>query len=210
MAVFDSVVFDSVVFDAAGLATPVAGVDVPDHVALALGRLCEQFKGKPNIASLLTALVTPTQALESCLWQLLTLRRPLTASGAQLDLIGKLVGQARNGSSDSDYARFISARIATNNSKGRVEDLIAITKLVLNIATIVIIVTRDGAATARVTTLNIAITDTVAAIVASFLQTAVAAGVRVVYQWSNVVPASTFTLDIGPGLDVGNLSSALG
>ena len=197
--------FDSV----AAVTLPVVGVDVPDHVAAALGRLFEQDKNKPYITGLVTAYVTPIQALESALWQLLTQRQVGTAIGVQLDAIGKLVNQARNGSGDYDYARYIRARISTNNSKGRFEDLLTIAKLVLNDTTLQIRITQEGAATIRMRVVGV-ISDTTAAILVSFVSIAAAAGVRLVVQWSVVATASALKFDIGPGLDVGNLAAAIG
>ncbi len=189
---------------------PVVGVDVPDHVAAALARLPEQDKNKTNIAALISVCVAPAQALESALWQLLTQRQVGTAIGAQLDALGKLVNAARNGASDADYPRFIKAQVSTNSSKGRIEDLLTIAKLILNNSAAVTVAKPEGTATIRVSTLNVAVTASTAAIVYSFLSQAVAAGVQLIYQWSTVAPASTFRFDVGPGLDVGALSSELG
>lgn len=188
---------------------PVIGTDVPDHVASALGRLFEQDKGKPTIVALVTAYVTPIQALESALWQLLTQRQVDTAIGAQLDALGKLVNQPRNGSIDTDYSRYIRARISTNNSKGRFEDLITIARLVLNDTTLQIVISQEGAATIRMRIVGV-ITDSTAAILVSFMAAAVAAGIRLVVQWSVVATAAAFRFDVGPGWDVGKLAAAIG
>ena len=189
--------------------SPVVGVDVPDHVAAALGRLFEQFKNKPNIAALITTLAAPTQPIENALWQLLTQRALSTGIGAQLDAIGALVGQPRNGLADSDYARYIGARIAVNDSDGRVEDLITIARGVLNNVAAVIRVQPEGTATVVVRIQAIAVVLTLGTILSGLLDAGVAGGVRLLLEASASVPANTFTLDSGPGWDTGHLAYAI-
>ncbi|MBA3841166.1 MAG: hypothetical protein H0X39_00845 [Actinobacteria bacterium] len=164
---------------------------------------------KPFIAATLTAYVTPIQALESALWQLLMQRQVGTAVGVQLDALGKLVNQPRDGTTDADYSRYIRARISTNNSKGRYEDLLTIARLVLTDTTLQIRISQEGAATIRMRIVGV-ITDSTAAILVSFVAAAAAAGVRLVVQWSSVATAAAFKLDAGPGWDVGNLAAGIG
>lgn len=189
--------------------SPVVGVDVPDHVAAACGRLLEQFKNQPNIVALVTALVGPTQPIEAALWQLLTQRSITTAVGKQLDALGYIVGQSRNGLSDADFARYIAARIATNDSDGRVEDLILVTRTVLNDAAAIIRVKPEGTATVVVRVAGTTVPYSTGTIVSVLLQAAVSAGVRLLTEASASSPATTFALDTGPGLDVGKLAYAI-
>lgn len=196
------------------VAPPIIPPTVPpgvgiDHVSAALNRLAEQFKNQPNIAAFLTALVGPCQPLENALQQLYTQRTIFTAIGVQLDALGSLVGQPRNGLVDADYRRFILARISTNNSDGRVEDLITVAKLVLNTAGVTITVLPQGTATVVVAIGAVAIAFALGSILSTFMQAAVAAGVRLLTEASASSPGQTFTLDIGPGLDVGHLAYAI-
>lgn len=181
-----------IVVSGATVPLPVVGVDVPDRVAAALARLCEQFKNKTNIASLVTALVGPAQTIESALWQLLTQRRVSTAIGSQLDALGKLVGQLRNGASDSDYTRYISARIRTNISRGRIEDLIAIAKSVLNDSADLITVDTKGIGATVVRVTGDGTTDAIAAILISFLRDAQAAGVKLTLESQAVIDSLVY------------------
>lgn len=208
MGGFDPLAFDFDAFDASILDLLPPGQ--MDHVALARDRLCQQWRDKPNIVALLTLFAKRWNDVETAFWELLTLTDVYSAFGSTLDQIGKLVGQPRNGLLDDTYRRYILARILTNKSDGVLEDLIAIAYQIINDATVHIVTSQEGAATLRMATLNIAITDAIAAIVFDFLSQAVSGGVRIVYQWSTALPAATFTLDIGPGLDVGILSSQLG
>lgn len=163
-----------------------------------------------NIVKLLTALIGPIQDVENALQQLLTERTIDTAVGVQLDVLGRVVGQARGGLPDDDYRRYLRARIATNRSNGVTEDLITIMSLVVNDSTATYDVERSGTATVVARIAGIAVTDALGSIVYTFLKSATSAGVRVVVEWANSVPANVFRLDSGPGLDQGHLASALG
>lgn len=67
-----------------------------------------------------------SQELEDAVFQVLLGRSVDDAVGAQLDLLGKLVGQPRYGLVDDDYKVYIRARVSTNNSEGTIEDLISV------------------------------------------------------------------------------------
>ena len=107
---------------------------VTDHGPRALDRLIWQFKGKPRFAALITSYTNQIQQIEDAAWDVLLLRaidNPNTA-GAQLDVIGRIVGQARQGMSDVDYRVFLSARVRVNKSSGKAEELIEITSLLVS------------------------------------------------------------------------------
>lgn len=162
-----------------------------------------------NVEKLIAALASSAQDIENCLQQLLLNRAVATATGVQLDLLGRVVGQLRLGLIDDDYRRYIRARIATNRSGGVTEDLIGIAKLIVNTTGAVYNVQPNGTATVVARIDGIAVTDSLGGIVFSFLQAAKSGGVRLVVQWSESVPSATFRLDSGPGLDVGHLASEL-
>lgn len=170
-----------------------------DHIAEALNRLPEQFRSDPNVTALLSSLVGPCQALETALQDMLTKRGVDTAVGAQLDIVGKLVGQSRNGLDDETFRRYIRARISAHRSSGVVEDLIRITTLVLNDLGATLIVDQQGVAAVVVRIEDTTVDATVADAIISFLRIAGAAGVRVILESSTVVPAEAFAFDVLSG-----------
>jgi hypothetical protein len=85
-----------------------------------------------NITKLLTALIGPFRDLENALQQLLTQRFVSNAVGAQLDVLGEIVGQERAGMTDTLYRRYINAKILANKSDGFTETLISIAVLIMN------------------------------------------------------------------------------
>ncbi|MGN6108545.1 MAG: hypothetical protein ACTHU0_25795 [Kofleriaceae bacterium] len=84
-----------------------------------------------NIRKLLRAWATGLQDVQNALVQLLTLRGIDVAVGAQLDVLGKKVGQPRNGLSDDVYRRYIRARIIANRSRGSIGDVLRVADLVI-------------------------------------------------------------------------------
>lgn len=163
-----------------------------------------------RLETLITILMKPFQRFENVAIEVLTGRAVDTAIGVQLDVLGKLVGQARNGLSDDDYRRYIRARIATNRATGKHEELIRIVSLIVSDDTAILKLTREGTATARLVVEEIAITETIADAIFAFLSAAIAAGVRIVITWGESPFNQLFRLDLGPGLDQGHLAGGLG
>lgn len=184
-------------------------IKVDDHVALALSRLPAQIAGKTNMRRWLSALVRPFQRLEDALWQIYTLTDVDTATDAALDLLGKLVGEARAGLDDETYRRRIRARIAVNRSKGRTEDLYTVALSVLGATTVTVQLTEDYPA-AVIVTLTGAVDQGTADAMIDMLQQAAPAGVRVLLLYTLSSTGSAFTFDVGPGLDVGLLGGSSG
>lgn len=192
-----------------GASSGVAAGDT-DHVAEALDRLPQQHRDDPNLRALLTALVRPCQTLETALQDMLVGRAVDTAVGAQLDIIGKLVRQSRNGQDDDEYRRFIRARIKTNRSRGVVSDLITIARLILNEPAVHVYVERQAVAGVVLRVDDLAVDEEMADDLITFLRVAVSAGVRLILESSPVGSAGTFTLDDGPGFDSGYAGIVLG
>jgi Protein of unknown function (DUF2612) len=92
---------------------------IPDHVARAQSLLIEQFKRKERIRALVAVYVAPLQELEDVFSDLYRLRDISSASGAQLDTLGEIVGQPREGRTDTEYRAAIRFRIQLNGSSGQ-------------------------------------------------------------------------------------------
>jgi hypothetical protein len=163
-----------------------------------------------NIEKLLAVIISPAQDIEDALQQLKTERWVDTAVGDQLDIIGRIVGQPREGRVDDDYRRFIRARIATNNSDGTFEDLITVAFLVIYDENAQFIVTNEGTATVRLHVYGVVTDPDLAEVLYSFARSAASAGVRIVVEWGESALEDLFQLDDGPGLDEGYLAGSLG
>lgn len=183
---------------------------VTNHVEQALDRLTQQFKGKPNVETVVSALASPTQDIEDALWQLFSERDVETATGVQLDAIGNLVGQPRGGLIDGDYRRFVRARISVNKSNGLVEDILTVSQLVLadDVAALVLVPSYPAAILLRI--VGSTVSEEVASLLVSFLRKVVAAGVRLVIQFQSSADPDAFYFAggaIGKGFgDTGDLA----
>jgi len=104
-----------------------------DHVGEARDRLPGQFANATNLKLLISALVGPSnpttwgiQELENVLYQLITEMWLDDADGAQLDVLGVILGRSRLEASDDEYSDRLRLQIVINTSKGLPETLIAI------------------------------------------------------------------------------------
>jgi len=100
-----------------------------DHVGEGLDLLLGQFKEKANIEATLTAFLDQVQDLEDLNSSLVTDRLIENAVGEQLNILGRIVGQPREGREDDVYRLWIIARIAINKSSGTAEEIYTILKL---------------------------------------------------------------------------------
>ena len=175
---------------------------VEDHCADGLALLLQQFKDKPRLAAVLCALLTPIQELEDAAWQLLTERDLDSAVGVQLDVLGRLVDEPRDGRADDQYRPFIRARILINRSNGLPEEVLTIVRVALG-ASIEVHLREHFPAAFTVEVVG-AIPLTPASLL-RLLQQAKAGGVRVLLEYSLIPDDETFAFATGatPEIDPG-------
>lgn len=178
---------------------------ITDHAARALSRVLTQDREKPPLEGLLSEPGVRAQTLEDAAWDLLSRLGVDDSFGAQLDGIGRIVGEARAGANDEDYRPRLKARIRLNLSSGTVPDIVAIFQLLAaEPRTVAFVAQYPAAFVLRV--FGSASAD--AAALTKILRAAAAAGVRAIFEYLNDTPENTFTLDTGPGLDVGVFGNA--
>lgn len=102
---------------------------VTDRVQRAKDLLLSQFKDKENINLIVEALVEEVQEAEDALIPLRDLRMLETATGANLDNIGKRMKVQRTSDNDADYRTAIKIRILRKISRGTASDIKTIFKL---------------------------------------------------------------------------------
>jgi hypothetical protein len=95
-----------------------------DLITTALSRLTNQFSESPKLRGMVEAMVRPLQDALATIEQLRTERWPDTAIGVQLDGVGQIVGEPRNGRGDDEYRAAIAFRIFVNTSNATPGDLI--------------------------------------------------------------------------------------
>lgn len=178
------------------------------HAADAIARLAQWAKDRPNVLKLLNALNTESQALEVALQDLIIKRYLDTAADDQLDQIGAIVGQPRSGDDDTTYRQRIRARIRINRSSSTAPEIIAIMRVALISLTPVAgsIDLYNEWKGDFVVAIREEQTSTLAEVMRSFLRLSRGGGIRGVLEWYEAPPAEIFTLDVGPGLDIGKLA----
>lgn len=105
------------------MATPIT-----THVADALARLLEQLRGRPRVEGLVGALAGGVQVLEDQLAALPVGLSLAGAVGAQLDVLGAVVGIARNGVGDDAYRLLIRGQIGRNTSDSTTETILGLAR----------------------------------------------------------------------------------
>jgi hypothetical protein len=99
---------------------------ITDHDARAKARLLQQYKGKPNLEDFLDALNAQTQDYEDAVHPMLELLDIDTMVDDQLDKIGEIVTEPRNGASDANYRIAIRGKIAVMVGSGTPDEIIAL------------------------------------------------------------------------------------
>jgi hypothetical protein len=103
---------------------------ISDVVARGVARLPQQFRETTDFKALVEVLLQHFQDAEDALWSLNTLRWLDTATHAQLDELGALVGEPRGAhTADDVYRLWVKARILVNRSNGKPEELLHILAL---------------------------------------------------------------------------------
>lgn len=180
---------------------------ITDHRARALARLATQYRGKPRLEGVVSAHADQTQEVEDALQALATSRTLDGATGAGLDDVGRLLGERREGESDTDFRARLRVKILTIDGSATVPQLLAIARLLVA-AGVTLRLVEYPPASMVMRAHGAGITDAEADRLARLLRRAKAAGVSLSVEWLEFTPAQAFTLDAGPGLDVGRLANA--
>lgn len=85
-----------------------------------------QFKGAPVMEGILRSYAIQLQELEDVFFQLLLLKSIEDSSGVQLDGLGAIVGEPRDGRDDDEYRPAIASRVLINKSSPTVEQILAV------------------------------------------------------------------------------------
>ena len=175
---------------------------VNDHVAAGLALLIQQYQGAPRLEGLLTSYLNRVQELEDAIWSVILGRLIDYAIGVQLDVLGRLVGQRRDGAADEIYRTRIRARIAANRSLGTGDDLIRVALLASGSDPALMFYSELQPATVHVELLQ---TDpTIAPVVVELLRVAKAPGVALQLLFTEYAAANSFTFgtnDLGVEFD---------
>lgn len=176
-------------------------VKITDHTVRALARRPERDKDKTNIALLISSFADQIQETENAWYQLFEERNITSAVGDQLDDLGLIVDQPRNGTTDADYRMRLSARIAANNSDGLLDDFIRVARGVINDPTLSIRLENTFPAGLTMHIESGQLAAATADILIEFLRDTAAGGVRILLHHLTDTEANTFTMGSVTQLD---------
>src|SRR6266705_5722859 len=100
-----------------------------EHTKTGLSRLLEQYKKSTAFKNLVKIYLDEVQVLEDAGIELALAFLLDNAVGDQLDILGAIVGEARQGREDPIYRIWIKVRIKVNRSFGKPTDIIDIVQL---------------------------------------------------------------------------------
>lgn len=150
-----------------------------------------------NQQKFLVVVGTEGQKIEDALQQVYSGYWIDEAVGSQLDVLGDVVGQARGGMVDDDYRRLIRARVSVNRSKGTIEDILTVARLVVDDDTVTYQIDNQGMATVVLRLMGAAVSsDLVRNLLLPMLRSTVAGGVRIIVEWSDSPPADWLIWDV--------------
>jgi len=186
---------------------------VDNHVEDGLRLPLAQFRGLPVFEALLSSLLKQVQEIEDALWDVLVRTQLPLAAGVQLDRLGRIVGQPRQGRGDESYRIWIAARVMVNRSSGLAEQVIAIVEKLVEGKDLEL---REEPPAAFTIDVQEPITELDGVEIAKILQRARAAGVRGLLEWFSEPIDEVFAFsddgtevfdDLGRGLTYGALAS---
>lgn len=184
-------------------------MDSQDHASLALARLIQVYKNKPNITALFNAMNAHSQYVEDAFQQLYTERSLAVAVGDRLDQLGTIIGLGRLGADDDTYRLRLQAEVKVNRSSGLTEEILEIFGLICAVTTappggtpLFQWVHEPPAGFTLV--INTEVDDTLAAFLISILRRARAGGVGGRLQYNGAAYGNRFRFDVtGHGFDTG-------
>lgn len=165
-------------------------------------------KTETKLRALLRILLTPFQDVENAIQQVLQIS-VTSSTGQTLTLLGKIVGQERNGITDDEvFRRYVRARIATNRSTMVGEDIIRVLLLVMGDDATKVVVNNNGDAAFEVTIQGVVVLDDLATILLRFLRAAAGVGIRPILMTWPAVEADMFAFSGGTGMGWGDALDA--
>lgn len=104
-------------------------------IADGIASLVEQFRNKVNLEALVGIFAKQAQDLENVNFELIDDRTLDASVGPQLEGIGSIVGENRDGRTDAIYREAIRVKIKINKSSGLAEEIIEIVALMADSGT---------------------------------------------------------------------------
>ena len=111
--------------------TPTTLERIERHFGEAIVKLVPSFWGKPVIAAILQSYINRVQEFEDDCFEVMNAFDVRTCDATRLAVLGKVVGQPNLGWETETYRAVVRAKIATNRSHGRENDVVNVLRLIL-------------------------------------------------------------------------------
>lgn len=166
-----------------------------DYVEHAVSRLPHMYRsGDPanptTTEKALRALLAPANALGTAMRAVLTQRNIDTAVGAQLTVIGQLVGRKDRVADDEIERALCRATIAANKSDGVRNDVLTVARAVLGVGVGTIVATNFGNGAVIYRVEGVTVTEDVADVLDELVGKAASGGVRAIIGYTTGPVAS--------------------
>lgn len=169
-------------------------------------RLYEQFKGLRNWTLYVKALARQFQDLEDAFQSVPSIVSIDDSIGAQLDNLGRLIGQPRTGLGDATYRQYLKARIIANKSNGTAENIYSVFRALFDSIGFII---RNGGNKSFALQIIGTITPTQSAAARDFLIDSKEAGARAIIEFATVADGNLLRFNVvGHGFGATTLGSA--
>jgi len=160
-------------------------------------RLYAQFRDMPNLQALADLIAAEAQQFEDAAQASLSIASANASTGAQLQLLGRLIGQPWASEMEPAYRLRIQARIKANRSSGTSDELYGVFLAMLGLtgpghAQVVPLPPGPAAILFRVLDVMDA---PVAAVLLDFLYAAKVGGTRLVLEWSDALGTARLLCD---------------
>jgi len=100
-----------------------------NHAEEAISFLPTQFQNADNLQKIIEVAMEQVQELENVFADMYFLTMLEQAEGNQLDMLGAIAGEPRNGTSDDIYRILVKSRIIANRSSGCADTLLDLVKV---------------------------------------------------------------------------------
>lgn len=184
-----------------------------DHRFDTLARLAQYLRGKNKVEALLLVAADAIDAADVAIAALGPQKSLDTATGAFLDLIGRIIGRRRAGATDDVYRQYLRAQVKADRSSGTIAEILEILGLVLagTGAKIHLTEYQPAAIVVRVEQQSLGVSpEANLSIVTSLLRAIRAAGIGCVleYEPTGQTEAETFGFFDSDGLGFGDTANA--
>lgn len=179
-----------------------------DWITRLRNRIFTQWRDSESWGRWVELLGRAAQDWENAAQTLLTSYDIENSEGAQLAMIGRIVGQEDPGLGDATYRQFLNARILANRSTGGPEEIYSVFRALYDVESGFYVSPSELGKKEFSLRVSTPITNLQAVHGQDFLGDAKEAGARAILEWQEVATTALFMFNTGSGFNVGVWANA--